>query len=982
MAGLQATKETSSADRVVHFSALACLFFSGFLSLVYEICWIRKSSLVFGSTSLAVATTLATFFAGIACGSYVLGRVAKRFELPMKVFGTLEIGIGVYAILTPLFFVFIDTCVAHVYPWVSFSSVLLGVTRGILLGLVLALPTFLMGGALPIFCRQFVWSENKIGIKVGILCGVNTIGAAVGCALTGFFFIRYVGINKTLISAGVSNVLMGFFAWSLPFRVLNVPQSQKNIPLDQRSTESFGLIKKQVVFILVFICGFVGLGLEVVWTRYLSLLIYNTIYTYTLTLTFILSGLFLGNLFASIVLQYSKRQALLFGNLQVLLGISVLTLLLLPASWWQSWVSGHNAGSHLTALAILFVPPSILSGISFPLAVSMVVNRATASPHGVGKMTALNTFGGILGSLLIGFVAIPVMGLYLSVLFITGLSVFCGVVAWIFLADEISKSLRTVMVVLITCVLLGIPTLARTKLPEDYLAGKGKLLDYREGNASFMAIVLNQGECQLEIDRLWQGEAGRNHQSMAAHIPMFHHKHPEDVLVIGIGTGQTAKRFLMHPAIKSLDCVDLEEELVELVRQYFDSQWLDDPRVHQIFDDGRNFLAHTQKKYDVISIEAGQTFRPQVAKLYSLEFYESARQRLKPDGIVAQFVPVSMLNSEQFLLILKTFLESFPQSALWYNSSELLLIGTLADHLALPSDYLARLTQSSVLQKDMEFSYWGGPEFWVSHPEVFAGGFLCGSDGLRKLTKGTVAYRDEIPSLEYMALAKADSFEQENAKLIEEVLESPILNIEKSPPVIDPMFIRKVQYLNLGDLHGMAAAQKARTFLLANELSAAIDSFRQAVKCNPKNVEYLNNLGMSLRLAGDLHGAESQFLAVIAEDPQSTLGYSNLGITLFEQGQLDGAIWCLQKAIELEPADSYARHHLANAFLKMGRYRDAILHFQKAVELNPGDVTNYTGLVRGLIAHGKYQQARSFYLKAKELAPALSPPPGFDNWDQ
>ncbi len=137
-----------------------------------------------------------------------------------------------------------------------------------------------------------------------------------------------------------------------------------------------------------------------------------------------------------------------------------------------------------------------------------------------------------------------------------------------------------------------------------------------------------------------------------------------------------------------------------------------------------------------------------------------------------------------------------------------------------------------------------------------------------------------------------------------------------------------------------------------------------------------------MRLAGDLHGAKSQFLAVVAEDLKSTLGCSNLVITLFKQGQWDGAIWCLQKAIELESDDSFAHHHLANAFLKTGRYRDAILHFQKAVELNPEDVTSYTGLIRGLIAHGKYQQARSFYLKARKLAPALSPPPGFDSWDQ
>jgi len=625
------------------------------------------------------------------------------------------------------------------------------------------------------------------------------------------------------------------------------------------------------------------------------------------------------------------------------------------------------------------VPPSILSGISFPLAVGMVVNQANAAPRSVGKMMALNTFGGILGSLLVGLVAIPVVGLYGSVLFITGLSVLCGAIAWIFLADEISKSLRAIMVVLSMLLLFAIPLLAQTKLPQDYLAGNGKLLDYREGLGSFMAVVDNQGKRQLEIDRLWQGETGRNHQSMAAHIPMFHHDRPEDVLVIGFGAGQTAKRFLMHPTLKSLDCVDLEEGLVELIRKHFDSRWLDDPRVHQIVDDGRNFLAHTQKKYDVISIEAGQTFRPQVAKLYSYEFYENARQRLRPDGILAQFIPISMLNSEQFLLIVKTFLESFPQSALWYNSSELLLIGTVSNQLALSNDYLARLAQSSALQKDMEFSYWGGPEFWVSRPQVFAGGFLCGPDGLQRLTKDASIYRDEIPSLEYMTSDRGTTYEQDNVDLIDDVLDSPVSNFGGSSSATDLGLMEEVQHLNLGDLRGMTAGQEAGNYLQANQLPAAINSFRQAVQYNPKSVEFLNNLGMALRASGDLRSAENQFRAVLDEDPRSSLALNNLGITLLEQRRTREAIRYLERAVTINPDYEDAYYNLGNALLSARRPQEAVSNYKTAIALDPEDAVKYIALIRVLIMLKDIDQAKSYYLKIKKMAP-LTPPPGFADW--
>ena len=139
---MHTAEENSNTYRVIHFLALGSFFLSGFLSLVYEICWIRKSSLIFGATSFAVATTIAIFFGGMAAGSYVSGRMAGRFVWPMKVSGLLEIVIGIYAILSPLFFILIDGCLDYIYPWIHLNFILLCVTRALLIGLVLALPTF------------------------------------------------------------------------------------------------------------------------------------------------------------------------------------------------------------------------------------------------------------------------------------------------------------------------------------------------------------------------------------------------------------------------------------------------------------------------------------------------------------------------------------------------------------------------------------------------------------------------------------------------------------------------------------------------------------------------------------------------------------------------------------------------------------------------------------------------------------------------
>src|SRR5665647_699989 len=116
---------------------------------------------------------------------------------------------------------------------------------------------------------------------------------------------------------------------------------------------------------------------------------------------------------------------------------------------------------------------------------------------------------------------------------------------------------------------------------------------------------------------MWQGQNQKGHQILAAHIPMILHQNPKRVLVIGMGTGQTASRFLMYQ-IERLDCVDIEKRLPGILQRHFDAAWLNDPRTHVVSDDGRNYTSYASSLYDIISIEVGQSFRPQIASFYTV----------------------------------------------------------------------------------------------------------------------------------------------------------------------------------------------------------------------------------------------------------------------------------------------------------------------------------------------------------------------------
>ena len=301
----------------------------------------------------------------------------------------------------------------------------------------------------------------------------------------------------------------------------------------------------------------------------------------------------------------------------------------------------------------MLLPPAVLSGAAFPLAIRLVISNAEYTSGMAGNLIAVNTLGGILGSLLIGFAGIPFFGLEKSLFFITGANLAIGFAAW-FLLDRKYRVFKYAAALVAVLVYLGIPYFSQTQVPADFIGEGRDLVAFREGYGANMAVVRREDDLELEIDRWWQGGSKKNHQIMAAHVPMLLHPNPRRVIVVGVGTGQTVSRFLMYP-IDHLACVDIEPTLFSFVREYFETDWMGDPRVEVISEDGRNFLRHTAVTYDIISLELGEVSRPGVAFFYTVDFYERARQRLTSGGYLVQFVPLRFLTEDQFRGVVAQF---------------------------------------------------------------------------------------------------------------------------------------------------------------------------------------------------------------------------------------------------------------------------------------------------------------------------------------
>ena len=638
--------------------AIVCFFLSGFAGLVYEVSWIRKASLVFGSTTFAVSTVLAVFFLGLACGSYLFGRIGQRTLRPLRLYALIEVGLGLFAMASPYLLDFTESFYGPIYRALAGHAVILFVARGVLVSLVILPPTILMGSTLPLFCRQFVRSDAKVANSVGMLYGVNTLGAAVGCAAAGLFLLPTFGLRLSVQLGAALNILCGIAVGLLPITKNQLPQLDRD---SGRSTSQSKTVKERFtaaqipIAILFFSVGFVVLGSEVLWTRYLRLLTrQNNVYTYTLTLTVVLVGIVLGSFLASRLFDRSTPRARYFGLFQILTGLSVLTVMTLPHTFWA------GVKNELGMYFLLLLPPAILSGASFPLAVRMVVEDASRASIGTGRMAAINTLGGILGSLLIGFVGLPIFGIKFSLLFITGISLLTGFAAWFWIDKTFSPLFRGGAVAGALLIWICIPFASRTQIPADFLADGRQLVAFREGFDGDLAVIRRGEEwIELEIDRWWQGSNLKNQQVVGAHIPMLLHPNPKNALVVGAGTGQTPSRFLMYD-INHLDCVDIEPMLFEFIRDHFDSKWMTDERVKLISEDGLNYLNHSDVMYDVIAIEVGQIFRPGIAFFYTADFYHRSRQRLRPGGLLTQLVSTPSLTTDQFRGVIKTFLDAFP----------------------------------------------------------------------------------------------------------------------------------------------------------------------------------------------------------------------------------------------------------------------------------------------------------------------------------
>ena len=565
----------------------------------------------------------------------------------------------------------------------------------------------------------------------------------------------------------------------------------------------------------------------------------------------------------------------------------VVLLTQLPPSVWR-----QIATSNVMACLLLLLPPAVLSGASFLLAVRMAVSDPALTARGLGNMAAVNTLGGIVGSILAGFVLLPLLGMQRSILVLSGTSIAIGTLAWLW-CDGQQRLIKVPYTLVFVCLVwLAIPLLLGTTLPDDYVNWGEKIVSIREGKNATMAVVLDRGVKQLKIDGWWQGEDRKNHQIVAAHLPMLLRSHTDKVPVVGVGAGQTPSRFLMYDP-QTVECVDIEPVVFAVIGDHFPNDWMTNPRVRLIHEDGRSYLARRRTRYDVISLELGQVFLPGVASFYTSDFYQFALDKLNPGGYLCQFVPAPFFEPHEFRRVLATFLATFPQSTLWYNKSEFLLIGVkdqpFQTQIATIENHLA---EESIFA-DLDYQHWGGEPHRLNQLDNLLALYLAGPRELATVAADVRIYTDDLPELEYSTSRREMSETHETATV--EILEGSLGDVAAilgvAPDSDHLARIAAMRVKNLADVSIEAVLRKVDAMPKTQRAYAQIvRSLESGLKANPEHVKALRTTADAQMLAGQLDKAEVTYRRALAIRPDDVMASRGLALTMHRTGRLDEAV--------------------------------------------------------------------------------------------
>ena len=763
-----------------------CVLISGAAALIYEVVWARKLAQFLGITAYAHAAVLTAFMAGLALGSYLIGAKADRIVNPLRAYALLELGIGVYALGTLLLFDWAEAVYVAAAQIIGVSGLAAHGFRFVLALVILLIPTFLMGGTLPLLVRGLSRESTQLAKLTSRLYGLNTLGATLGAFLGGYVLLPKLGMmGTTCFSAGLA-LLAAFGVFALGDRLgdrsKEISEEGGEAPPPDPDSEAHPARPSSTgarwILVGFALSGFAAMIYQLSWIRALILVIGGSVYAFSTTLTTFLAGIALGSFAANrFAGTYSRDRYLgIAGWLQAGIAVSATAGLWLIGRLPDLFLKGYNAGLSenftlylglifLLCFGVMFLPTFLLGAV-FPLVATTWAKQTARVGSGIGTAYAANSVGTILGALTGGLLILPLLGIHGSMFLAAAASVAAGGVFW--LRRPLQGGRRclvtiggVIAVVALVCAL--VPKWDKTVMTSGIFyhtewftehadwheaVHKRDLLYYKEGVDAVVCVTESEGDRILHINGKPDGSNGGDlsTQILVVQIPMLMHPDPRKVSVIGLGTGTTSGGAVAHENLQSLNVVEISPEVVEASHFFRDINHdaLDDPRTVLNVADARNFMLATGDTYDVIVSQPSNPWISGVANMFTREFFELAKSRLADGGIMSQWIHCYNMAPEDLRGIIRTYQSVFANVTMWMPArGDLILIGS-EEPCGLDFDRVSAALEQERIRSMMASI---GRETF----EKIASTFFLGNDDLKEYAGDAPLNTDDRPRVEFSA---------------------------------------------------------------------------------------------------------------------------------------------------------------------------------------------------------------------------------------
>jgi spermidine synthase len=950
---------------------------SGGASLTLEVVWSKALVVPLGNSSDATALVLSGFMLGIAGGARLGARLAApteglgRLLLAMRGTATpprcdsdwqnLWIYAGLEALLG-LFALFVPSAVKGVtglnvggslasLPQADFGLRLLASIA------LISLPCLVMGATLPLLLATPA-AGKRPRLFTGILYGTNTLGATLAAVITGFYGVANWGISgcsrRAALLSGTA-ALIAMLAGRPRRRGDGAGCSdsvlaetgfteERNAALAETATR---IRDRRRALATTFVSGFVLLSAEVLWARVLTFVFGHDTYAFATLLAVVLLGLSLGGLAYAAVANWEPRRVA--GWSMALFALS-LVLSFYGASWLlvqrgrdpfqlgDSFI-GRSALSlemlkELSLTPVLVFLPSLFSGIGYPSVIALHAGRHGSVSRATGSIGLANGLGATLGS---GATAL-------------GLVSWCGIQGTLSLAALAAAAAATWLLFCdartrirqITALLPGAGTLvlvatSSRDLPKRILLSvvgprHQILVHYAEARTASVAVIRNtiHGERQLLVNAVNEVTTRLVHDQsfkLLGQLGPLLHENPKNAVMICLGAGLAAGSALTHP-LERLDVVDLLQAVRDGARHFSEenNHVLDDGRLILHVNDGRQHLLATADRYDLAIVDSTHPKSVDSWILYTREFFHLLRSRLKPNGIVVQWLPLHGLSEREFISVVATFASVFPEMTLWasvgYETYGQVgyakLVGQRSDAPMLidTSRMAARLALPAVRQ---DLARYGMDRL----PEILDQ-FVAGPARIRDYVANSPLLTDDRPFLAYLTeLSAGRPMTPDRLLLTRESVRPYLLDLDR----IDPQLLTEIE--RSFDAQGLVMSgqlERAKSFfptgekirLYVEQTKTTLPYYTALAKSYPNDVDRLFEAATQLGALGHGDAAGAIFGAGLERNPDSLRLGLNAGLLFLGSGEAERAARHFSELRRHHPGVSLLDQNLGVALLAQG----------------------------------------------------------------